>query len=103
MRDRAFFALPTSGIRPMTENKNSKRAARRGLCGLALVASLAATGCQVDVAGQTLPSPYWHQDDVQWFASGPDMKLAREAAAQEEYKNEIDAQNARREAGTRMR
>lgn len=87
----------------MTENTNSKRAARRGLCGLLLTASLAATGCQVDVAGQTLPSPYWHQDDVQWFAPGPDMKLAREAAAQQQYRTEIEAQNARREAGTRLR
>jgi hypothetical protein len=86
----------------MTENKSSKRAARRGLCGLALLASLAATGCQVDVAGQTLPSAYWMQDDVQYFAPGPEMKLAREAAAQQEYRNEIEAQNARREAGTRM-
>ncbi|MEX2188402.1 MAG: hypothetical protein WD875_16460 [Pirellulales bacterium] len=87
----------------MTDNKNSKRTARRGLCGLALLASLAATGCQVDVAGQTLPSAYWFQDDVQYFAPGPDMKLAREAAAQQQYRNEIDAQNARREAGTRLR
>lgn len=86
----------------MKENKNSKRAARRGLCGLALVASLCATGCQVDVAGQTLPSPYWHQDDVQYFAPGPEMKVAREAAAQQQYRSEIEAQNARREAGTRF-
>lgn len=86
----------------MTENKSSKRAARRGLCAVAMLASLAATGCQVDVAGQTLPSPYWMQDDVQYFAPGPEMKLAREAAAQQEYRKEIEAQNARREAGTRM-
>ncbi len=86
----------------MTNNKNSKRTARRGLCGMALLASLAATGCQVDVAGQTLPSPYWHQDDVQYFAPGPDMKLAREAAAQQQYRSEIEAQNASRQSGSRF-
>lgn len=47
-----------------------------------LPASLPAlTGCQVDVAGQTLPSPYYLSDDVQYFAPGPEFKLAREAAA----------------------
>ena len=39
------------------------------------------TGCQVDVSGQTLPSPYWLTDDVQYFAPGPEFKLSREAAA----------------------
>ncbi len=86
----------------MTENKHSTWAARRGLCGLALLASLAATGCQVDVAGQTLPSAYWHQDDVQYFAPGPEMKVQREATAQQQYRSEMEAQNARREAGTRL-
>lgn len=38
-------------------------------------------GCQVDVGGQTLPSPYWLQDDVQYFAPGTEFKLSREAAA----------------------
>lgn len=39
------------------------------------------TGCQVGVAGQTLPSPYYLDDDVQYFPSGPEFKLPREAAA----------------------
>lgn len=47
---------------------------------LALV-SLASTGCQIDVAGQTLPSPYYLTDDVQYYAPGPEFKLANEAAA----------------------
>jgi hypothetical protein len=53
-----------------------------------LAASLLSTGCQVDVGGQTLPSAYWHQDDVFYAAPGPDMKVAREAAAQEAYRVE---------------
>lgn len=48
--------------------------------GLAL-ASLAATGCTVDVGGQTLPSPYYIYDDVQYFPPGPEFKLSNEAAA----------------------
>ena len=46
-----------------------------------MVAALSATGCQVDIGGQTLPSPYYMSDDVQYFAPGPEFKLAKEAAA----------------------
>jgi hypothetical protein len=35
----------------------------------------------VDIAGQTLPSPYHLSDDVQYYAPGPEFKLANEAAA----------------------
>jgi hypothetical protein len=42
---------------------------------------LTGTGCQVSVNGQTLPSPYYLQDDVQYFPAGPEFKLPREAAA----------------------
>ena len=40
------------------------------------------TGCQVNVGGQTLPSPFYLDDDVQYFAPGPEFPLSREAAAQ---------------------
>ncbi len=49
------------------------------------------TGCQVDVGGQTLPSAYYLQDDVQYFPAGPEFKLSREAAAQKAYKKELAA------------
>ena len=39
------------------------------------------TGCQVSTGGQTLPSPYYMYDDVQYFPPGPQFRLAREAAA----------------------
>ena len=39
------------------------------------------TGCQVDIAGQTLPSGYHLSDDVQYYAPGAEFKLANEAAA----------------------
>jgi hypothetical protein len=43
--------------------------------------TVVSAGCQIDVSGQTLPSPYHLTDDVQYYAPGPEFKLAREAAA----------------------
>lgn len=50
------------------------------LCCLAAAATTL-TGCQVDVGGQTLPSAYYLQDDIQYFPAGPEFKLSKEAAA----------------------
>ena len=58
----------------------------RTLAGLLLAAAcISSTGCQVDVAGQTLPSPYYLTDDIQYFPAGPEFKLSNEAAAMREY------------------
>jgi hypothetical protein len=65
---------------------------------LAVVAAIGGfglTGCQVDVGGQTLPSAYYLQDDIQYFPAGPEFKLSKEAAAQKAYKKEM----AERDAG----
>ena len=51
------------------------------LCGAAIVAAFATTGCQSSIGGQTLPSAYYLQDDIQYFPKGPEFKLTREAAA----------------------
>jgi hypothetical protein len=59
------------------------------------VAGLATTGCQVDVGGQTLPSAYYLQDDIQYFPAGPEFKLSKEAAAQKAYKKELAEKNDR--------
>lgn len=56
---------------------------RTVLCGLGLLTALASTGCQITESGQTLPSPYYIHDDVQYFPPGPEFKLTREAAALE--------------------
>lgn len=48
---------------------------------LAAVGVASAAGCQSSFNGQTLPSPYYLQDDIQYFPSGPEFKLPREAAA----------------------
>src|SRR5208282_5504596 len=42
---------------------NTGRPWRAWLLGLGLISVLGLTGCQFDVGGQTLPSPYYLQDD----------------------------------------
>jgi hypothetical protein len=49
-------------------------------------------GCQVEMAGQTLPSPWYLTDDVQYYAPGPEFKLAREAAAMKEQAEAIQSE-----------
>ena len=66
-------------------NLKSFKTWTRGLCCAALLTGFAAfSGCQVSVGGQTLPSPYYLDDDIQYFAPGPEFKLEREASALEE-------------------
>lgn len=60
-------------------------------CGLAL--AVCSTGClQSTVGGQTLPSAYFLEDDVQYFPAGPETKLANQIRALERYKLERQAQ-----------
>ena len=67
-------------------NRTKSRAQRRWLlCGFGLAALLGAAGCQVTAGGQTLPSPYYIEDDVQYFPPGPEFKLPLEAAAMKAY------------------
>ena len=49
------------------------------------------TGCQVQVAGQTLPSAYYLNDDVQYFPAGPENKLSNETAALKAAREEAKA------------
>ena len=72
---------------------NQRHPLRTLLFGLGLLASVGLTGCQVETGGQTLPSPYYMKDDVQYFPPGPQMKVAREAAAMKAY-NQDQAQQA---------
>ena len=72
----------------------SKTTARLGWIAIATLAGLALnTGCQVHVAGQTLPSPYYLMDDIQYFPAGSENKLANETAA---LKADREAARARR-------
>jgi hypothetical protein len=72
----------------MTGSRSQYRWAATLAAGLLALVSLASTGCQVDVAGQTLPSPYYISDDIQYFPAGPEFKLANEAAAMKTYQAE---------------
>jgi len=64
------------------------RPLRAVLGGLVVAAALGVTGCQVDVGGQTLPSPNYMRDDVQYFPPGPEFKLQREANAMKQAQAE---------------
>ncbi len=69
----------------MTDASTEKRWGHWGLGLLGLMVCLGQTGCQVSIGGQTLPSPYYQQDDVQYFPAGPEFKLSNEAAAMERF------------------
>lgn len=72
-----------------------RRAVISLLIGLALLACLGMTGCQSSIGGQTLPSPYYLTDDVQYFPPGPEFKLSREAAAMKAQAEEATAATQR--------
>lgn len=57
-----------------------------------LIGLCTSTGCQVSVAGQTLPSPYYLYDDIQYFPTGPENKLANETAALKKAREEAKLQ-----------
>ncbi len=76
----------------MQGSSNQWHLLRTLLFGLGLLVSVGLTGCQVETGGQTLPSPYYMQDDVQYFPPGPEFKLAREAAAMKAYNQEQSQQ-----------
>lgn len=71
-------------------NKLSRKPLRALFAGLVALSAIGMTGCQVDVGGQTLPSPYYIYDDVQYFPAGPEFKLSREAAAMKAYNTDAD-------------
>lgn len=70
----------------MDQGTRRRRLSASFAAGLLAAACPALTGCQVDVAGQSLPSPYYLTDDVQYYAPGPEFKLSNEAAAMKAQK-----------------
>ena len=71
----------------VSKKKNSRWMQTISAIGLAAVVA-ANTGCQTPIGSQTLPSPFYTTDDVQFFAPGPEFKLSREAAAMKQLKAE---------------
>jgi hypothetical protein len=76
--------------------KNQRHSLRNFLLGLGAVAALSVTGCQSEFGNQTLPSPYYLENTVQYYPTGPEMKVAREAAAQKAANEEIMQQQQQR-------
>ena len=77
----------------MTGSFNCRHPLRISLLALGLLAGTGLTGCQVETGSQTLPSPYYMTDDVQYHPPGSEFKLAKEAAAMKAY-NQEQAQQA---------
>ena len=77
----------------MTQSRKFVHSIGGGGLLLAILGSLSVTGCQIEVGGQTLPSAYYLQDDIQYYAPGPEFKLAREAAALKEQQAELIGQS----------
>ncbi len=71
--------------------KTTSKTRLGGLVLFVISATVACTGCQVDVGGQTLPSPYYITDDVQYFPAGPEFKLSNEAQAMQSYSDSEDS------------
>ena len=79
----------------MSMNNISPVWLRTTLCGIGLaIVTLSSTGCQGVYNGQTLPSPWYISDDIQYFPPGTEFKLAREAAAMKAYKADLQAAQA---------
>jgi hypothetical protein len=90
----------TTPLRSTTRTQRPAVAtASRLLAAAVAITGLATTGCQVDVGGQTLPSAYYLQDDIQYFPAGPEFKLSKEAAAQKAYKDELGIDNCEKCGG----
>jgi len=80
----------------MTGSFNQRCSLRLLLLGVGVSACMGFTGCQVETGGQTIPSPYYMADDVQYFPPGPEFKLSREAAAMKAYNQDQSQQTLKR-------
>ncbi|MGA2032533.1 MAG: hypothetical protein ABSG68_09770 [Thermoguttaceae bacterium] len=69
-----------------------RRGLRPLLLGVGALLALGTAGCHSDIGGQTLPSPFYMYDDVQYFPPGSQFKLSREAAALKAYNSEQSVQ-----------
>ena len=60
----------------------------------ALASSVCLTGCQTTIGGQTLPSPDYLTDDVQYHPAGPEFPLTNKVNAVRKYNAERAAIDA---------
>ena len=61
------------------------------LLGCALAAVSVTAGCQSTIGGQTLPSAYYLNDDVQYHPAGPEFLLPNQERELERYRVEQEA------------
>ena len=80
MRDLIMHGFPNSGLTAM-------KSIRTALAIIACTGTMGLlTGCQSTVGGQTLPSAFYLDDDVQYFPAGPETQLPELRRRLEEYK-----------------
>jgi len=72
----------------MTASNTGRCGWRICLLGLGLISVLGLSGRRRQSGSQTLPSPWYLQDDVQYFPPGAQFPLSREAAAQKAVSQE---------------
>jgi hypothetical protein len=80
----------------MCGSSNCRHPLRTLALAVGLLASVGLTGCQIESGSQTLPSPYYLTDDVQYHPPGSEFKLAKEAAAMKAYNQDQARQQAMR-------
>ena len=56
------------------------------VCTLLVLATATGCGFQTNIAGQTLPSPHYLMDDVEFFPAGSEFKLQNQVDQQEQSK-----------------
>ena len=83
--DRHRLAICRPSCHSRTKVRSVKTIEGRPGILLTLVAVIASSallsGCQTTIGGQTLPSPDYLTDDVQYFPAGPEFKLTNKVEA----------------------
>lgn len=76
---------------------------RELILGGCLVLSAVSSGCfQTTVGGQTLPSAYYLDDDVQYFPMGSEQRLSNQIRAVERYRAEQEVSSRRKALDKRI-
>jgi hypothetical protein len=82
-----FVPLNRTSGKDAVMKRNANQSWRGLMLTGCLILSAFSTGCwQTTISGQTLPSAYYLDDDVQYFPTGPEQKLANQIRAMERYK-----------------
>jgi hypothetical protein len=74
--------------------KTSSKRLASGFVLLAAIGFSGLTGCQTTVGGQTLPSGYYLEDDVQYHPAGPEVLLYNTDRAYQQRQEQQDTGDA---------